>query len=63
MGGAVKHTERSAAIAFSQNHGYLAAGTMAGAIDLTFSTSSVLEVRPSKDFMKIFMFADSLLDN
>ena len=53
MPGPVKHTERSATIAFSSNVSeavggsggrYLACGTMAGAIDLSFSTSSVLEV-------------------
>ena len=48
MPGPVKHVERSATIAFggsgAEGKQYLACGTMAGAIDLSFSTSSVLEV-------------------
>ena len=41
----LKEAQRSAAIAFSPNASYLAAGAGAGAIDTAFSTSSTLEVR------------------
>lgn len=40
----LKEAQRSAALAFSPNASYLAAGTVAEAIDMTFSTSSTLEV-------------------
>lgn len=40
----VKGNERSATLSFCQNAPFLAAGSVAGAIDLSFSTSSVLEV-------------------
>ncbi|KDD72951.1 hypothetical protein H632_c2699p0, partial [Helicosporidium sp. ATCC 50920] len=41
---AVKRIDRSATIAFSPVGPFLAAGSVAGAIDLSFSTSSVLEI-------------------
>jgi hypothetical protein len=41
----LKTAERSATVSFCQNGPYLAAGSVAGAIDLSFSTSSQLEVR------------------
>ena len=40
----LKEAQRSAALAFSPNASYLAAGTVAGAIDMSFSSSSTLEV-------------------
>ncbi|KAL0027638.1 hypothetical protein WJX79_004520 [Trebouxia sp. C0005] len=40
----LKEAHRSAALAFSPNASYLAAGTVAGAIDMSFSTTSTLEV-------------------
>ena len=40
----LKEAHRSAALAFSPNASYLAAGTGAGAIDMSFSTTSTLEV-------------------
>lgn len=40
----MKLIERSATPAFFPGGGMLAAGTVAGAIDMSFSTSSVLEV-------------------
>ena len=40
----LKEAQRSAALAFSPNASYLAAGTVAGAIDMSFSTTSSLEV-------------------
>lgn len=42
---AVKEIERSAMFTFSPCGPYIAAGSVAGAIDLSFSTSSQLEVR------------------
>jgi protein transport protein SEC31 len=41
----IKSIDRSATLSFCQNAPFLAAGSVAGAIDLSFSTSSVLEVR------------------
>ena len=41
----LKSVDRSATVAFCPVAPLLAAGTVAGAIDMSFSTSSVLEVR------------------
>lgn len=41
----LKECSRSAAFAFSPNGPQLAAGTVAGVVDMSFSTTSVLEVR------------------
>ncbi len=43
--GALKLIERSATVGFCPTAPLLAAGTVAGAIDMSFSTNSVLEVR------------------
>ena len=40
----VKHADRSAAFTFCPSGPFLAAGSVAGAIDLSFSTASQLEV-------------------
>ncbi len=40
----LKQCSRSAAIAFSPTGPYLAAGTVAGVIDMSFSNTSVIEV-------------------
>lgn len=40
----LKQVERSATVAFCPHANLLAMGTVAGAIDMSFSTSSVLEV-------------------
>lgn len=40
----LKECSRSAAVAFSPVGPFLAAGTVAGVIDMSFSNSSVLEV-------------------
>lgn len=40
----LKESSRSAAISFSPVGPYIAAGTVAGVIDMSFSTTSVLEV-------------------
>jgi len=42
---ALKQADRSATFTFCQNAPFFAAGSVAGAIDLSFSTSSQLEVR------------------
>ena len=42
----IKKVDRSATICFDPAGRYLACGSVAGAIDLSFSTSSTLEVRP-----------------
>ncbi|GLC43098.1 hypothetical protein PLESTF_001202800 [Pleodorina starrii] len=42
----LKQVDRSATAAFCPHGPYLAAGTVAGAIDISFSTSSVLEIFP-----------------
>ena len=44
----VKQVNRGATVAFSPTSSYIATGTMAGAIDLSFSTTACLEVRTSK---------------
>jgi protein transport protein SEC31 len=41
----LKQIERSATVGFCPGAPLLAAGTVAGAIDMSFSTNSVLEVR------------------
>ena len=41
----LKECSRSAAVSFSPLGPHLAAGTVAGVIDMSFSTTSVLEVR------------------
>ena len=41
----LKRADRSATLSFCPSGPFLAAGSVAGAIDLSFSTSSVLEVR------------------
>lgn len=41
----LKTADRSATFSFCQNAPFLATGSVAGAIDLSFSTSSQLEVR------------------
>ena len=41
----LKQADRSATLSFCPTGPFLAAGSVAGAIDLSFSTSSVLEVR------------------
>jgi protein transport protein SEC31 len=41
----IKRAGRSATVSFCGNAPFLAAGSVAGAIDLNFSTTSVLEVR------------------
>ena len=41
----LKAADRSATFSFCPNAGYIATGSVAGAIDLSFSTSSLLEVR------------------
>ena len=40
----LKQTKRCATVAFSPTSPYIATGTMAGAIDLSFSTTACLEV-------------------
>jgi protein transport protein SEC31 len=40
----IKQLERSACVTFAPNAPMLACGTAAGAIDLSFSSNSVLEV-------------------
>lgn len=40
----IKSVNRSASVALSPEHPYLAAGTMAGAVDLSFSTSAYIEI-------------------
>ncbi|XP_043723401.1 protein transport protein SEC31 homolog B-like isoform X1 [Telopea speciosissima] len=40
----IKGVNRSASLAFSPDSPYLAAGTMAGAVDLSFSSSAILEI-------------------
>jgi len=42
----IKEIERSAMFTFCPSAPFMAAGSVAGAIDLSFSTSSQLEVRP-----------------
>lgn len=42
---ALKHVQRSATPAFSPNAPFIALGSVAGAVDPTFSTSSTLEIR------------------
>ena len=44
---ALKRLDRSATVAFCPQSGLMAAGTVAGAIDMSFSTSSTLDVSPS----------------
>lgn len=41
----IKRIDRSATFSFCSNAPFLATGSVAGAIDLNFSTNSVLEVR------------------
>jgi protein transport protein SEC31 len=41
----LKRVDRNATVGFAPHSGLMAAGTVAGAIDMSFSTSSVLEVR------------------
>lgn len=41
---AIKEVNRSATVAFSPDKPYLAAGTMAGAVDISFSTSANLDI-------------------
>ena len=41
----VKQVNRCATVAFSPTAPFIATGTMAGAIDLSFSTTACLEVR------------------
>jgi hypothetical protein len=43
----VKQVNRCATVAFAPNAPFIATGTMAGAIDLSFSTTACLEVRNS----------------
>lgn len=43
----VKQVNRCATVAFATNAPFIATGTMAGAIDLSFSTTACLEVRNS----------------
>ncbi len=43
----VKQVNRCATVAFAPNAPFIATGTMAGAIDLSFSTTACLEVRKS----------------
>jgi protein transport protein SEC31 len=45
MSPTLKCVERAATVAFCPHTGMLAAGTVAGAVDMSFSTNSVLEVR------------------
>lgn len=40
----IKRTSRSALVAFAPDSPYLAAGTMSGAVDLSFSSSANLEI-------------------
>ena len=47
----LKEAQRSAALTFSPTAPYLAAGTVAGAIDTSFSTSSTLEVGPATQLL------------
>ena len=42
---ALKRLERSATVGFCPQAGFMAAGTVAGAIDMSFSTASTLDVR------------------
>lgn len=46
----VKQVNRCATVAFSPTAPYIATGTMAGAIDLSFSTTACLEVREFRFF-------------
>lgn len=44
MAGYIKGVNRSASTAFSPDGAYIAAGTMAGAVDLQFSSSANLDI-------------------
>lgn len=51
----LKHVERTATFSFCQNAPFLAAGSVAGAIDLSFSNSSVLEVHFHSIFVTLLL--------
>ena len=44
MAGCIKSVNRSASTAFSPDGAYIAAGTMAGAVDLQFSSTANLDI-------------------
>ena len=48
----IKEARRSATVAFSPNASFLAAGSIAGTIDTSFSSASALEV-PTTSYFSI----------